>query len=113
MKSQFEESLIKETMKSRGITRKSAVRFLNRQMTVTSNLAVAAVAPAKDVKMAQTNDKQANGNKFIAHPPNQHRRSSRRNSAARRGRKVFACSFLLASRRSKTSSVYSERRVRP
>jgi hypothetical protein len=58
LKNQFGVSEVNEVMKSRGITRKSAVRFLRRQHTIptiSSNLASAAVV--KDVKMAQANDK--------------------------------------------------------
>jgi hypothetical protein len=46
LKNQFGVSEVNEVMKSRGITRKSAVRFLRRQHTIptiSSNLASAAV----------------------------------------------------------------------
>lgn len=55
MKNQFGVSEVNEVMKSRGITRKSAVRFLSRDRKTGGTKA--AVAPAKDVKMAAANDK--------------------------------------------------------
>jgi hypothetical protein len=67
MKSQFTNAQIEKVMSERGIAHKSAMKFLRREHGGTK----AAVAPAKDVKMAAANDKpevQANGDKFIAHP---------------------------------------------
>ncbi len=55
MKNQFGVSEVNEVMRSRGITRKSAVRFLSRDRKTGGTKA--AVAPAKDVKMAAANDK--------------------------------------------------------
>jgi len=55
MKSQFTNDQITDVMKSRGITRKSAVRFLSRDRKTGGTKA--AVAPALDVKMAAANDK--------------------------------------------------------
>jgi hypothetical protein len=55
MKNQFGVSKVNEVMRSRGITRKSAVRFLSRDRKTGGTKA--AVAPAKDVKIAAANDK--------------------------------------------------------
>lgn len=55
MKNQFGVSEVNEVMRSRGITRKSVVRFLSRDRKTGGKKA--AVAPALDVKMAQANDK--------------------------------------------------------
>jgi hypothetical protein len=53
MKNQFGVSEVNEVMKSRGITRKSAVRFLHRDAKTGGRKA--AVASALDVKMAAAN----------------------------------------------------------
>jgi hypothetical protein len=59
-KSVFTDVQINEVMKSRGINRKSALKFLNREHALPSRrprAGMAVVAPAKDVKLAAANDK--------------------------------------------------------
>jgi hypothetical protein len=64
MKNQLGVSEVNAVMQERGITRKSAIRWLTKhtaksasKLKATANLATAAVAPAQDVKMAAANDK--------------------------------------------------------
>jgi hypothetical protein len=59
-KSKFTAEQINSVMESRGINRKSALKFLNREHAFSSRRPradMAAVAPAKDVKLAAANDK--------------------------------------------------------
>lgn len=55
MKSKFTNEQINEVMEQRGVNRKSALKFLNRDAKTSNKKA--AVAPAKDVKKAAANDK--------------------------------------------------------
>ncbi len=59
-KSQFTNEQINEVMEQRGINRKSALKFFNREHAFPSRrprAGMAAVALAKDVKLAAANDK--------------------------------------------------------
>jgi hypothetical protein len=56
MKNQFGVSEVNAVMSERGITRKSAVRFLSRQPARKIAFSTAAVAPAKNFKRAAAHD---------------------------------------------------------